>query len=531
MFRASKDARNADQWLDRTLHERSAVIRPHQPDVSVVISTHNRCALLGRALDCLIHQQVPLGLEYEIIVVDNDSTDDTRRTVDAFSVASGNLTYVREPRLGVSYGRNTGIRSARAPIIAFTDDDNVVDDRWVATIKALMDAHPDASAVGGPIRAEWPADVPAWLDRQHWGPLAILDYGNEKFDTCAQDPRCLLTANLAFRREVFDRIGGFAEDFARCQDHELLVRLWRAGGHALYAPELVVGAIIPRERLTRRYHRKWHVRHGHFSAQMRNEELLAPGGGLRAEPLTGPYLFGVPPHVYAELIRTVWRSVTWLGRRKYSVALARWYHGVYLAAYIRHTVARQHPTARQVVADPFRVVVAQLRRHAASVHLSPARVLFVDLLLALLIGGSFYDIYTGREHWPVSPYPMFSIVEREPSLRCLRIVGVSAGAGGQEIILLDSDLIAPFDQCRLTSALSRTYSDEARRPRIHEQLRDCLDRYEQRRRAGLHDGAPLDGVRLYEMRWTLQPDASNVSTPDSRQLIDAVYHTPAHTAF
>ena len=514
-----------DPRLIRSLHPRSAVARPHPPDVSVVISTHNRCTLLARALDCLTHQLVPLDLEYEVIVVDNASTDDTERTVDAFS-AAGNVRFVREPRLGVSYGRNAGIQTACAPIIAFTDDDNVVGDRWVATIKSLMDAHPEAWAVGGPIRAEWPNDVPVWLDRQHWPPLAILDYGDERFYTSARDPRCLLTANLAFRKAVFDRIDGFSAEFPRCQDHELLVRMWRAGGRALYAPELVVTATIPQERLTRRYHRQWHARHGRFSAQMRSEELLARDGGLRPEPLTGTYLFGAPSHVYAELVRAVWSALTTRIRGNHPAALCRWYHAVYLTAYLKRTITQHPPTSGQIVADPFRFAIAHLRLRAAGVDLSLARLAFVHVLLAVLIGGSFYDIYTGREHWPLSPYPMFSNVERDPSLQCLRIVGVPAGTG-QEITLLDSDVIFPFDQCRLTSALSRAYTDPARRNNIHEQLRDCLDRYEERRRAGLHDGAPLEGVRLYEMRWTLQPDASNVDTPDSRQLIDAVYRTSA----
>ena len=495
----------------------------------MVISTRNRAALLAKALSALTHQQLTEKLDYEIVVVDNGSTDDTRQTVDEFSAAFPGIRYVHEPRLGVSYGRNTGIQVSTAPIIAFTDDDNVVSESWVATIKSILDAHPDAWAVGGPIVADWPRDAPAWLDRQHWGPLAILDYGGHSFYTSADDPRCLLTANLAFRREVFERIGGFSAEYPRCQDHELLVRLWRAGGRALYAPELVVGAAIPSERLTRRYHREWHARHGHFSAQMRNEELLDTDGGLRREPLTGTYLFGVPSHVYAELWRALWQSLILLVRLDSSAALARWYHGVYLWAYIRHTITRHHPTMRETLTDPFRFAAERFHRHAASAHMSRSRVAFVYLLLAVLIGGSMYDIRTGREHWPVSPYPMFSIVEHEASLRCLRIVGV--GAGGREVTLLDSHLIAPFDQCRLTSALSRTYTDAARRSQIHEQLRDCLDRYEERRRAGLHDGEPLAGVRLYEMQWTLQPDAANAETPDSRRFIDAVYQPTVSATF
>src|SRR5262249_26175406 len=264
----------------------------------------------------------------------------------------------------------------------------------------------------------WPADVPAWFSREHWAPLAIVDYGNQTFYTSERDPRCLLTANIAFRREVFDRIAGFAVDFPRCQDHELLVRMWRAGGRAMYAPELVVGAIIPADRLTRRYHLQWHLAHGHFSAQMRNEELLALEGGLRPEPLTGTFLFGVPSHVFAELPRALRRAARLRLGGDFPGALAQWYHAVYLAAYIRRTVALHRPSGRQVVADPIRFAVAHLRRHAKRIGMSPARLTAVYFLLTLLIGGSLYDIKTGREHWPLSPYPMFSGIEREASLRC-----------------------------------------------------------------------------------------------------------------
>jgi hypothetical protein len=163
--------------------------------------------------------------------------------------------------------------------------------------------------------------------------------------------------------------------------------------------------------------------------------------------------------------------------------------------------------------------------------MSPRRLVFVHALLGVLIGGSLYDIRTGREHWPLSPYPMFSLVEPEATLRTLRIVGVETGTAQHEIFLLDADLIHPFDQCRLTSALSRAYTDPLRRPMVHEQLRDVLERYEMRRAAGDHEGPPLEEVRLYEMRWTMGADADNVATPDSRRLIDAVRRSPAAATF
>lgn len=475
------------------------------PDISVVISTRDRCGLLRAALASLLDQECPVELTYEIIVVDNNSSDGSRDFVQRLACESGvSVRYLHEPRIGVSYGRNTGIQAARAPIVAFTDDDNVVDRRWIATVKMLMDQHPDASAVGGKILPKWNAAVPEWLDRQHWSPLAILDYGDAPFYTGASDPRCLLTANLAFRRGVFDRIGGFSPQFQRCQDHELLIRLWRAGLTALYAPELVVYAPVDPVRLTKRYHRAWHSRHGRYSALMRGEELIDATGELRASGADGLRLVGVPRHVYAELCRAVWRSAAATVQGDRPLRLRCAYHARYLRAYIARTIGR-------TVGD-----VAHRER------MSLRRFVFVHALLAVLIGGSLYDIRTGREHWPLSPYAMFSIVAPEPSLRCLRIVGVVADGPEQEIPLLDEPLIRPFDQCRLTSALSRTFTSPRRRSAIHEQLRDCFDRYEARRAAGEHDGPQIQAVRLYEMFWTFDADAANVSAPDSKRLVDTV---------
>src|SRR4051812_18990090 len=104
------------------------------PDVSVVLSTYNRARSLLLTLESLVSQETPPHLQYEIIVVDNNSTDETRAVVEGLRSRFTRLFYHFEGRQGVSYGRNTGIANARAPIVAFTDDDNDVSPTWVATI-------------------------------------------------------------------------------------------------------------------------------------------------------------------------------------------------------------------------------------------------------------------------------------------------------------------------------------------------------------------------------------------------------------
>jgi hypothetical protein len=258
----------------------------------------------------------------------------------AVTFVPGMIRYLYEPRIGVSNGRNAGIVATDAPIVAFTDDDNIVGPDWVATIQRVLDAHPDVGAVGGRVLPDWPGDAPAWIDREHWSPLAILDYGDTSFFTSARDPRCLLTANLAVRREVFEQFGGFAPELARCQDHEWQTRLWRAGGRALYAPELIVRAPIDQRRLTARYHHTWHARHGHFAALFRAEEMIDRQGSLTLLPTTR-HTLGVPPHVCAELGRALLRALTAAMRGDRSRALRRVFHARYLGAYIGSTL-RSH---------------------------------------------------------------------------------------------------------------------------------------------------------------------------------------------
>ncbi|MDQ3754831.1 MAG: glycosyltransferase family 2 protein [Acidobacteriota bacterium] len=246
----------------------------NNPDVTIVISTYNRAAELRPALDSVLAQQTG-GVCYEVIVVDNNSTDDTRQVVESLiATAPVPLRYVFEGRPGIPHGRNAGIEAARASIIAFTDDDNRVAPDWVQQIKRALDAHPEVDYVGGRVLPEWSDEPPSWLTPAHWSPLALTDYGDASFYSNASNPVCLITANLALRRSLFDRIGFFAPRMLRCSDHELQLRAWRAGRQGMYVPQIVVIADVQPERLTEAYHRRWHRNHGKYSALMQYSEHL-----------------------------------------------------------------------------------------------------------------------------------------------------------------------------------------------------------------------------------------------------------------
>jgi GT2 family glycosyltransferase len=496
-------------------------------DLSIIVSTYNRRQTLARAIDSLLDQRVPASLRYEIIVVDNNCTDATRELIANYVRSfPARVRYAFESRPGVSNGRNAGVRAARGAIVAFTDDDNVVSKTWVATIAALLRAHPDAEGVGGKVLPEWPRTPPAWLDQRHWSPLAILYYGERRLFTSARRPLCLLTANLAIRRDTLLLLGGFSPEFPRCQDHELLLRLWRSGGKVLYAPDLVTFAPVDPQRLTRRYHRKWHAQHGRYAAAMRLEEVTDERGQLRPTPPATARLLGTPGYVYADALRTAWRWVVASLRRRSARAINHEHRLRYLAAYLRRTSVLSRGARPGIMRDVADFALDHLRRRAKVVGLPAGRIATVHALVGLLLIGSAFDIVTGREHWPFSPYPMFSAVERSRTLDSLLLTGVSADSSGREFVLRDAAFIAPFDQCRLNTALQRARSTRDGGVRLRAMLQDTLRRYEFQRERGSHDGPPLRAVRVYEAHWTLDAQATNVDSPDRTRLIDEIVAAP-----
>lgn len=284
-----------------------------QFDVSVVISTYNRCDLLPRAIESVLAQDAD-DLRYELIIVDNNSTDQTREVVESI-IARGhkNLHYVFEGRQGLSHGRNAGIARARAPIIAFTDDDVRAAPNWLTSIKRAFDAHPGVDFLGGKVLPNWEREPPSWLTSEIWvGPLALVDVGDESFYSDHQRVFFFPGANFSFRRQVFDRVGLFDPAYQRVkdwvssvEDSEFILRLLRAGGKGLYVPQVVVEADVQVERMTKDYIRRWFSSRGRYRAMLRLNEIMGPEGQLQEEPSSVLKLFGTPAHLYRDSLSTL----------------------------------------------------------------------------------------------------------------------------------------------------------------------------------------------------------------------------------
>ena len=279
----------------------------HRPEVSIVIPTYNRSTLLRNAVESVLRQDT--HWKFEIVIVNNNSTDDTEAVAqDLINQHPEKVTYVIETKQGNAYARNCGVKAAQANIIAFIDDDVTVESNWLRACMEVLTSHEELSFVGGSVLPEWDEAAPAWLTSEHWAPLALLDYGPSEFRISGNNPLGLLTANIAFRRNVFDELGMFSPDLQRVndsigsmEDHEFLLRVCRSGKQGMYLPNMVAKAPVDRARLTKEYHRRWHTGHGHFYALLRDPEWER----------SKFYLLGVPSHLYKQ---TAIDALRWMGR-------------------------------------------------------------------------------------------------------------------------------------------------------------------------------------------------------------------------
>ena len=286
------------------------------PAISVIISAFNRGEGLRETLRSVLAQD-PSAVDYEVIAVDNNSTDNTAEVIHSL-IREGHtrLRYVFEPQQGVSYGRNAGIRVARAPVLAFTDDDVVVSPQWLRVIKRRFDENPSVDYLTGRMLPIYDVDPPAWLTRANSGPCVLRDRGDQPLYS---EPGRFFpgwaTANIAFRREVFTRAGLFSGDFPRGQDLEFIIRVWRAQGRGMYAPDMTVSHRITAERMTKAYHRMWHTREGDIRARVHFREIFDRDDRVRPEPAPAPRVLGVPRFLLREIVLEAGRWVLAMVRR------------------------------------------------------------------------------------------------------------------------------------------------------------------------------------------------------------------------
>lgn len=242
------------------------------PSICVVLPTRNRRELALRMLDSVFDQLTEAD---ELLVVDNASDDGTAEAIAALlrdRWPSGRV--VIEPTHGLSHARNRALREARTEIVAYVDDDERVDPNWLPALRrAWAELGSRVAAVGGPMRADWQAQRPAWLGDDLLYVLSILDLGPEP-KRLDQSPGTgyLWGGNMSFRRGAALEVGGFLPDqlylsrvdelplsTARSgEEQKLQDRLADAGWEIWYEPAAAIDHLIPERRVTERFFIDFH---------------------------------------------------------------------------------------------------------------------------------------------------------------------------------------------------------------------------------------------------------------------------------
>lgn len=313
---------------------------------TVLICTYNRAALLAETLDSL--HDLRTSRPWDVLVVDNRSTDGTAAVVTSrvasYPVA---LRYAFEPRQGKSHALNTGLSLTDRDVVVFTDDDVRVEPGWLDAACAPLEQEPGIEYTGGPVRPLWAGAPPSWFDLERpqlWGTLAILDYGPDPF--VFEDRRKVpLGVNMAIRRRLVERIGGFHPAFGRTgtsllgqEQAEFFVRARAAGVRGRYAPAMAVRHVVPAARLNKEYFRRWWYWKGVSRSRLDClHQQTETGLDLRQVP----HVAGVPRYVWGALPRTAWEWLRATVTRDRRAAAVHEMHVWYTVGYIRARLARR----------------------------------------------------------------------------------------------------------------------------------------------------------------------------------------------
>lgn len=270
-------------------------------DVSIIVCTYNRAESLRDTLRALRAQKINTSCEWEVVVVDNNSKDHTRKVVEEVQGEWPLLRYEFEQAQGLSHARNHGIAAALGDILLFTDDDVLPEPDWLGTTLSGLKKY-NADACGGYIAPIWGSPPPDWLTERFHGFLAVR---TERCDDYAiiKPSQAPFGANMAFRREVFQKVGGFdisrgrkGNVLASGEDGELFERILSAGLKAVFLGQSRVYHKVESFRLTKRYFRRW---------RFQTSRNIAQSKGMTGERR----LLNIPLYVFPQFMRAVARML------------------------------------------------------------------------------------------------------------------------------------------------------------------------------------------------------------------------------
>jgi len=277
-------------------------------EISVIICTYNRCESLKSVLYNLIEQEGISNINYEVLIIDNNSTDNTKAISEEFSKKyPGLFRYFFEGKQGKTFALNKGIREAKGDVLAFTDDDVIIDKGWIASIIKAFDENKNCNAFGGRVNAILPNNlkIPKWIVKEGpykniGGPLVEHNNGESIKSYHKKGMYAPTGANMFFHKIIFEKYGYFKEflnervkNIPMAEDTEYCFRLLRNKEEILYIPDAIVYHPVYIERLSKKYFRNYSFRIGRASVLMNEPNK------------NGRKLLGVPYYIYRFLLNNL----------------------------------------------------------------------------------------------------------------------------------------------------------------------------------------------------------------------------------
>ena len=228
--------------------------------ISIIICTYNREKYIRPLLESIAKNDYPTT-DYEIVLVDNNCTDNTHGVCEQFAAAHKEVAfcYVIEPEQGLSAARNKGIKEAKGDIIIYVDDDALVDSDYIRQYAEHFATYPETMAAGGPIEPLYETKEPSWMSPYTKALLtAWMNYGTQVREY--PNGRYPGGGNAAYRKEVFERVGFFNTELGRkgnlllaSEEKDIFDKMKALGMKVLYLPTPVLHHCIPQTKLEEDY--------------------------------------------------------------------------------------------------------------------------------------------------------------------------------------------------------------------------------------------------------------------------------------
>jgi len=276
--------------------------------ISVIICTYNRGRILHETVRSFLDCQSD-RIDYELLLVDNNSTDGTREFAEALSDRNPRVRYIFEPSQGLSYARNCGIRTSLGQTVVFVDDDVYFSPNWLAAINSTFERHIDVACIGGKVVPHFDSGRPKWIDDNLLWIYGVTRYGDHEREI--RFPEIPIGCNMAFRRTVFEQIGIFHTSLGRKgknllsgEENHFFLRTAKAGLKTIYSPDVQISHRIPEARTTQEWVSKRYFWEGISEIAMRQADN---------EPLSRTML---AKQATTTVFSLFYRVASWLAARK-----------------------------------------------------------------------------------------------------------------------------------------------------------------------------------------------------------------------